>query len=116
MLKKSEGSFQSAKTDVDNDIYDRAVSSLYYSAFQSVTAYMLHRGIRSKSHTQVRSFVNNELIRPGLISIELGKMYNKLMDMRSDADYSDTVSFTKEQTADVLEQVQMFNKSIVSLI
>ncbi|WP_407946349.1 HEPN domain-containing protein [Paenibacillus alkaliterrae] len=42
MLKKSEGSFQSAKTDIENQIYDRALSSLYYSAFQAVTAYMLH--------------------------------------------------------------------------
>lgn len=115
MLKKSEGSLQSAKTDIENQIYDRAVSSLYYSAFQAVTAYMLHKEIRSKSHTQVRSFVNNELIRPGLIPIELGKMYNKLMDMRSDADYSDTVTFTKHQVEGLFEKVREFNHSIHKL-
>jgi uncharacterized protein (UPF0332 family) len=116
MLKKSEGSLRSAKTDIENQIYDRAVSSLYYSAFQTVTAFMLHKEIRSKSHTQVRSFVNNELIRPGLISIELGKMYNKLMDMRSDADYSDTVTFSSHQVEGLFEKVKEFNQSIRKLM
>jgi uncharacterized protein (UPF0332 family) len=116
MLKKAEGSFQSAKNDIENHINDRAVSSLYYSAFQTVTAYMLHMEIRSKSHTQVRSFVNNKLIRPKLLSIELGKMYNKLMDMRSDADYSDVVTFTDEQVEGLLEKVKEFNQAVRSLI
>lgn len=65
--------------------------------------------LRTNSHTQVRSFVNKELVRPGHIPVELGKMYNKLMDMRSDADYSLTVTFTGEHLETLAEQVALFN-------
>lgn len=64
---------------------------------------------RTNSHTQVRSFVNKELVRPGHIPVELGKMYNKLMDMRSDADYSVTV---REHLETLAEQVALFNHSV----
>ncbi|MEX1030284.1 MAG: HEPN domain-containing protein [Paenibacillaceae bacterium] len=116
MLTKAQGSYSSASTDLDNEIYDRAVSSLYYSAFQTVTALMLLRGIRSKSHTHVRSYINNELIKKGHIPIELGKMYNKLMDMRGDADYSDTVTFTRSQAEELCEHVKEFNQWIITII
>ena len=36
-----------------------------------------------------------EMARPGHLPIELGKLYNRLMDMRGDDDYSDTVTFGK---------------------
>lgn len=38
MLNKAKGSYLSASSDMANGIFDRAVSSLYYSAFQTVTA------------------------------------------------------------------------------
>lgn len=116
MLSKSEGSYSSALTDISNGIYDRAVSSLYYSAFQIVTALMLQSGVVSKSHTQTRSYVNRNLVQTGLISVELGKMYNRLMDFRADADYSDTVHFTEIQVKSLQNEVQEFNKKIRSLI
>jgi uncharacterized protein (UPF0332 family) len=116
MLTKAQGSYSSATTDMDNGIYDRAISSLYYSAFQTVTALMLLRGIRSKSHTHVRSYVNNELIKPGHIKIQLGRMYNLLMDMRGDADYSDTVTFSRSQVEQLSEVIKEFNQLIITII
>jgi uncharacterized protein (UPF0332 family) len=116
MLSKAKGSFSSATSDMQNHNYDRAISSFYYSAFQTMTALMLLRGIRSKSHTHVRSYVNNEIVKPGWISVELGKVYNKLMDMRGDADYSDTVTFTMLQTEEVCESIQRFNQAILLMI
>lgn len=116
MLQKAKGSYFSASTDIAYGIFDRAVSSFYYSAFQTVTALMLLREIRSKSHTDVRAYVNKELVRPGYMSIELGKMYNRLMDMRSDADYSDIVTFSKEEVEVLAKQVKEFNAVVGSFI
>jgi len=116
MLTKAQGSYSSASTDLSNEIYDRAISSLYYSAFQTVTALMLIRGIRSKSHTHVRSYVNNELIKPGHVPIQLGKMYNILMDMRGDADYSDTVTFSRSQVEELCGVIKEFNQLIITII
>jgi uncharacterized protein (UPF0332 family) len=77
---------------------------------------MLLREIRSKSHTDVRAYVNRDLVRPGHMSIELGKIYNRLMDMRSDADYSDIVTFSKQEAESLTERVNEFNAAVRSII
>jgi uncharacterized protein (UPF0332 family) len=116
LLQKSEQSYSSANGDFERGNYDRAVSSLYYSAFQALSALMLSEGLNSNKHSHVRSYLNKELVMKGKISIELGRMYNKLMDNRDDADYSPIVRFSKDDVAYYLTKVNDFNSSINSLM
>lgn len=116
LLVKSKSSYNSAVRDHENGSNDRAISSLYYSCFQALFAYMLHTGKSSSKHTYVRSFLNKELTLTGKVPVELSKMYNELMDMRSDADYSPTVLFTSEEVSELFEPVQRFNEVMESLI
>ena len=87
MLRKSEEKYESAVDDFAKGRYDSCVSNLYYSAFQAMTAYMIQEGVLVNKHKQVRSFVNRDLANKGLISRESARLYNRLMDLRSDADY-----------------------------
>jgi uncharacterized protein (UPF0332 family) len=77
---------------------------------------MLHIGKSSSKHTYVRSFLNKELTLTGKVPIELSKMYNELMDMRSDADYSPSVVFTSEEVSELLLPVLRFIEAMESLI
>lgn len=61
MLKKSRGKFRSAQLAFDDDLFDSAISDLYYSAFQVVCALMVLKGLSVNKHTQVRAFVNRDL-------------------------------------------------------
>lgn len=115
MMSKSDGSLRSAKSDIHDLNFDRAVSSLYYSVFQAVFALMLAQGLRTRNHGQVQAYVNGTLVRFGHLPVRLGKMYNKLMDMRSEADYSDTVVFSKDEVEEYLSQVEEF-KSIINVL
>ncbi|MEX1029075.1 MAG: hypothetical protein WDZ91_03390 [Paenibacillaceae bacterium] len=38
------------------------------------------------------------------------------MDMRGDADYSDTVTFTRSQVEELSDQVKEFNQLIITII
>ncbi|HEY0826951.1 MAG TPA: HEPN domain-containing protein [Bacilli bacterium] len=116
MLEKSERYYRSAIRDLDSSIYDRGVSTLYYSAFYSITALMILREESSSKHKHTRAFVNKELVSKGVISVELGRMYNKLMDDRQDADYDPLASFSEEYVALLLEQVNKFNSEIRKII
>lgn len=49
---------------------DNAVSDLYYSAFQSVSALMVYKVLITDKHTHVRAFVNTELGLKGLLSLD----------------------------------------------
>lgn len=88
MLRKAEEKLASAKDDYREGRYDSCISNLYYSAFQTVTVLLIVRGDLVNKHTHVRAFVNGELVAKGLIDKSHAKMYNKLMDFRSDADYN----------------------------
>lgn len=116
LLIKANSKFDSAQANFLAGRMDSCVSDLYYSAFQYVCALMVKTGKSTSKHTQVRSFVNKNLSLQGLMSIELARMYNKLMDMRSDADYSAEVTFTFDEVEHILDQVRSFNTQILMLI
>jgi uncharacterized protein (UPF0332 family) len=77
---------------------------------------MILRGLTETKHTHVRGFVNKELVLKGLIEKRLVKFYNKLMEDRSDADYSPSISFD-ENAVNVLKELTFeFNQGILQLI
>jgi uncharacterized protein (UPF0332 family) len=116
MLRKAAEKLESAKDDFKAARYDSCISNLYYSAFQTVTALLIVRGDLLSKHTHVRAFVNRELASKGLIDKSLAKLYNKLMDLRSDADYNSDVFFDREIANDLLIGVDQFNKAIITII
>jgi len=59
MMAKSRASLASARADLDvARSIDRAVSSLYFAAFQSVVALLMLREVKSSTHRFVRQYVN----------------------------------------------------------
>lgn len=116
LLSKSDNKFKSGESNLKEGRIDSAVGDLYYSAFQSVCALMVLLGKSTSKHTAVRAFVSRELGLTGLINLDLSKMYNKLMDMRHDADYSTDISFTEENVIPLINQVMEFNAAIKELI
>lgn len=116
LLIKSNNSYTSALNDYHAELYDRAISSLYYSAFQSLSALMVDRGLFSKKHTHTRSYLNKDLVNTGQMSVELGGIYNTLMDARDEADYSPIIMFTREDVEHYLTGVKQFNTVVRDLI
>jgi uncharacterized protein (UPF0332 family) len=89
---------------------------LYYSAFQTVAALMVLKGVNVSKHTHVRGYVNKEIAVKGLIDKEQSKLFNKLMEYRSDADYNNEIFFNKETALNLIEGVEKFNESVRRLI
>lgn len=116
LLNKSKNKYESALSDFHASRYDTSVSGLYYSCFQSVVALMISRGQTETKHTHVRAFVNKELARKGLLEKRLVKFYNKLMEDRSDADYSPSIIFEESAVAILMDLTIEFNQAILQLI
>ncbi|WP_134703761.1 HEPN domain-containing protein [Ammoniphilus sp. YIM 78166] len=116
MLRKAKEKLASAKDDYKSGRYDSCISNLYYSAFQTVSALLIIRCEYVNKHTHVRGFVNKELANKGLITKESAKLYNKLMDYRSDADYNSEVFFDRNLAEEVLKGVEQFNLEIEKMI
>ena len=116
LIHKSNNNYESARSDFKAGRYDTCVSGLYYACFQVVVALMILKGQTETKHTHVRAFVNKEIARKGLIEMRLVKFYNKIMEDRSDADYSSTITFEKN-TVEVLVELSIeFKEAIIKLI
>lgn len=116
MMKKSSQKFESALDDFEKQRFDSCISNLYYSAFQAVVALLIIEGKSQSKHTFVRSYVNKELVMKGLVSKELGKAYNSLLDYRSDADYNFEITFEEEDVRYFVDSVKKFNQRIAEIL
>lgn len=116
MQRKSMDSLESGKVDAAAGRLDSAISRYYYSFFQKVAALMVLKSLSTSKHTHVRSFVNRELGKCGLLPVECVRMYNKLMDFRQDADYSYDNSIGIKELTLVEENLTDFHTSMDKLI
>ncbi|TMV44969.1 hypothetical protein FE783_31090 [Paenibacillus mesophilus] len=52
----------------------------------------------------------------GLLPVELAKMYNKLMDLRDEADYSPEYEVSRESVIELIPAVEKFNLIMEELV
>ena len=67
---------------------ESAASRAYYAAFHALTALFALRSRSFKKHTALRAALHKELIKTDQWSVELGRDYDFLMDLREISDYS----------------------------
>ncbi len=117
MMAKSHASLASARADLDaKRSVDRAVSSLYFAAFQSVVALLMIREVKSSTHRFVRQYVNKVLVLEEKFPVQLARMYNKLMEIRDEADYSPEESCTIQEAEQFYAKVSEFIEAISARI
>lgn len=76
-----------------------AVNRLYYAAFYAVSASLLARGLSSAKHSGVRALFHANLVKTGIVPVELGRFFDTVFDSRQKGDYADLVRFTEAEVA-----------------
>jgi uncharacterized protein (UPF0332 family) len=78
---------------LDSAHANTAVNRLYYACFYAVSALLLTKGLTATSHSGLRTLFHQHLIRPGLLPLGQGPLYDRLFDQRQRSDYADLVHF-----------------------
>lgn len=60
-------------------------------------------------HTAVKAAFHRNVVKPGLVSSEYGKLYQKLFDYRHKADYSPVTEFEPDEVKEQLENLKLFS-------
>jgi uncharacterized protein (UPF0332 family) len=107
-LARAKETLQEARELASGNHWNGVANRLYYSCFYAATAWLVREGLTSTKHTGVRSLVNQRLIVPGLITKELGVLYNDLFELRQEGDYEDFVYQTSEEVAPLMPQAEDF--------
>src|SRR3990170_682242 len=98
MLMKARKKVATAKTNLDNDQYDDAVSRTYYAVFHAISAVLLSKGLHFSSHGQTIGAFNREFVKTRKFPASFSKALKKLFKERQIGDY-DFQTFIDEDTA-----------------
>jgi uncharacterized protein (UPF0332 family) len=107
-FERARESLEEAKLLVDGGHGNACVNRLYYACFYAVSALLLIKGLTSSKHSGIRSLFHQNLVKPGLIDGQLGRLYDDLYDSRQKADYVDMVKFDIAKASQLLEETKQF--------
>jgi len=54
-----------------------SMNRIYYAMFYAVQALLALHGVSFSKHGQVKGYYNRELIKTGILPMEMGRLYNK---------------------------------------
>ncbi|MBK7874120.1 MAG: HEPN domain-containing protein [Saprospiraceae bacterium] len=115
-LEKADKSIEEALAMAEMEHWNTVANRLYYACFYAITAYFAQQEVKAITHKGIKAAFHQELIKTGLISLELGKFYTDLFNKRQEADYQDFVEFTKATMEPLLAEAILFVEKIKLLI
>lgn len=78
----------------------------YYACFHAAQAILYDRGIHPRSHGGVLSLFGSEVVKPGDVPREYGRLLNRLSELRKQADYG--YGTIDEDIPSLLSDVEQF--------
>ena len=85
--ERADESVSAAKELLANGHFDFAASRAYYAAFYAACAVLLKAGQEFTKHSSVIAAVHRTLVKPGIVSQDIGKKLNRLFELRNIGDY-----------------------------
>ena len=112
---KAIRSLAAAEATLDTDP-DSAASRAYYAAFHGVTATLAARGMEFTKHTAVRAALHRDLIQSGDLSVDLGRDYDFLLDLRETADYGGVAEASLASAKKAIEKARVILAALKHLL
>ncbi|KPL24783.1 MAG: hypothetical protein AMJ75_02750 [Phycisphaerae bacterium SM1_79] len=93
-----------------------AANRIYYACFYAVTALLLTRNLSSSKHSGVLALFNRHFVKPGLVSVDMGKFYGRMFDNRLDSDYADWSEVDEQDIQEEFGRAGEFITAITAII
>jgi uncharacterized protein (UPF0332 family) len=73
-LFRAEESLQEAEMLASSCHWNTCVNRLYYACFYAVSAFLLKHDLSSTKHSGMRSYFNNNFVKPEIVSKETARI------------------------------------------
>jgi uncharacterized protein (UPF0332 family) len=118
LMRKAVTALSSAKLLLKSGDADGACNRAYYTMFDAARASLMafqksDDVLTIKTHSGLISNFSFQLVKPGLLDLELGKALNKVEDLRLIADYKGD-AITLEDAGWAVEQADLFVAAVRS--
>ena len=115
-IERSRESLEEAKILAASQHWNTTANRLYYACFYIASAYLVLNEYEASTHVGVKRIFNKELIASKLIASSSGLLYNKLFNLRQDADYRDFADVSQKEIEPMIDDVETLIEQIIKLI
>ncbi len=111
-MERSRESIRAAEIMLENEMFAISMNRVYYSMFYAVQALLVLHKVSFSKHGQVKGYFNRELIKKGIFSVDMGKLYNKVFEYRQKFDYVDFAVPDRDMVSEYIEKAGEFHARI----
>jgi uncharacterized protein (UPF0332 family) len=115
-IEKCKEAFEDALLLTEQKRWNASVNRLYYSCYYIVSALLLKNNIDTKTHSGLKNQLNLHFVKPGLLSLESGRLYSDLIDSRQKGDYGDLFDFDEETVLNLIPLTRAFINEVEKLL
>ena len=115
-IERSSESIRAAEIMLENEMLTISMNRVYYSMFYAVQALLALYKVSFTKHGQVKGYFNRELIKTGIFSVDMGKLYNKVFEYRQKFDYVDFAVPDRNMVSEYIEKAVEFHAKIKEYI
>lgn len=114
-IERAYIALEQAKKNLEINCLEVTANRLYYAAYYAASALLISYGINTKSHEGNIGLFGQKFVITGLLSRDLGKLYNQLFQLRLTGDYSDTFGLTAEDVVPKIKPTEDFINQVIAL-
>lgn len=92
-ISRSKETYEEALLLAENNHWNAVANRLYYACFYIVNALLIKNDLNFSSHNGVKTEFHKFFVRTGIVSLESGKIYSRLFNLRQESDYIDFQRF-----------------------
>ena len=96
--------------------WNTCANRLYYAAFYAVSALLVRDNHVASKHSGVKALFNRYYVKPGVVTKEKGRFYNRLFDLRQEGDCIDFVFLDAETVEPLVDATALFIETVRSLL
>ena len=115
-IEKSMLALKEAEIMAQNELFDNAVTRLYYACFYVTLGLLIDNQITTSSHRGVKAMLSLHFVKKNLLETKHIRTYSELLNGRQLSDYEDFFYQDKESYEEYLKKAKEFIETIKSLI
>ncbi len=115
-ISRAKSSIKEVELLVENELFNAAISRLYYACYYAVIALLISKEIKAQTHAGVRQMFGLHFIKTGLLDKSHGNLFSEVFDMRLTGDYDDFIECSKEEVIELLWPAKIMISDIEILI
>lgn len=114
-LEKAQATLKQIESNLPLCYWELIANRLYYAAYYAVSALLIAYGYRVKSHEGTVLQFGLHFAKEGIVPPEMGKFYNRLLEVRLTGDYSDNYHFTEEDVMPLIKPTEQLIEKVSEL-